>query len=307
MYEIQLFGTMEVRSGRGRLSSKDFGGVKPRQILALLALRGALHKGELADLLWQANPPTNHVATLESYVSVLRRRLDPTAAASRSVVVTRNGGYALNPERVRVDVARFDELISAAVGTSAVAALPRLREAVRLAAKPLLVDEAHVAWAVDARERYRARLVDAAVRAAEHALTVGDAIAAQELAERATVLDPLTERAWKARMSAYRAVGDRAAALRSYDECRRLLADNLGVVPSPEVQQLFLDLLWEDDRTTSVDDAVAAVLAAAAELTVLGDQTPGGPARRVVQLLMRAAELAGPRQPGRPAIVDAAA
>jgi DNA-binding SARP family transcriptional activator len=171
----------------------------------------------------------------------------------------------------------------------------------------LLVDEAHVAWAVDARERYRARLVDAAVRAAEHALTVGDALAAHDLAERATVLEPLAERAWKARMSAYRAVGDRAAALRSYDECRRLLAENLGVVPSLAVRQLFLDLLQEDDRTTSLDDAVGAVLAAAAELASTGESLHGDLGRPVVQMLMRAVELAGLRQPAKLAIVDTAA
>jgi DNA-binding SARP family transcriptional activator len=307
MFEIQLFGTMAVRSQHGRLSSRDFNGVKPRQILALLALRGSLQKGELADLLWEGNPPPNHVATLESYVSVLRRRLDPTSVARRSILVTRNGGYALDPDRVCTDVHRFDQLLAVAAGASAERALPPLRQAIRLAAEPLLVEEPHLSWAVDARERYRARLVNAAVRAAEHALAVGDAPAAQDLASRATALEPLAERAWKVRMLAYRATGDRATALRSYDDCRRLLDDQLGVVPSAEVRQLFLDLLKDDDPATSIDWAVGAVLAAATDLGSAGERAAGGGAGRGLQLLLRAVELAtGPQATRRP-VLDAVA
>jgi len=50
MYDIQLFGRLEVRTRGVRLTGRDFGGVKPRHILALLALRGAIHRSELADL-----------------------------------------------------------------------------------------------------------------------------------------------------------------------------------------------------------------------------------------------------------------
>src|SRR4051812_38167278 len=104
MYEIQLFGRVEVRTRGVRLSGRDFGGVKPRHILALLALRGPLHKSDLSDLLWDGRPPANHVTTVESYVSLLRRRLDPAVDARHSVIETVHGGYALIAEQVRVDV-----------------------------------------------------------------------------------------------------------------------------------------------------------------------------------------------------------
>ena len=56
MYDIQLFGRLEVRTRGIRLAGRDFGGVKPRHILALLALRGGLHSEELAQLLWDGRP-----------------------------------------------------------------------------------------------------------------------------------------------------------------------------------------------------------------------------------------------------------
>jgi DNA-binding SARP family transcriptional activator len=306
MYEIQLFGQLEVRTRGVRLSGRDFGGVKPRHILALLALRGALHKGELADLLWEAGPPANHVATLESYVSVLRRRLDPDAATRHSVIITRNGGYALDPERVRTDVARFDELLGAAAGRASVRALPPLLAAVQLAGRPLLDDEAGPGWAATIRENHRVRLVEALLCAGEHALAARQPRMAQELAARAVASEPFAERGWYVSMAAFRAVGDRVSALRAYDQCRRLLAEGLGVQPSPAVRGLFLELLREEGTGTGVDAAVAAVLAAARDLSAgAGWSDLSGGA--VLRLLRRAMELAAPAPPDRPALPGRAA
>ncbi|MER7443871.1 AfsR/SARP family transcriptional regulator [Micromonospora avicenniae] len=302
MYEIQLFGSTRVRSGAAALSGRDFGGVKPRQILALLALRGALPKDELAELLWFGRPPANHVATLESYVSVLRRRLDPRGSARRSVILTRNGGYRLDGDRVSVDVARFDALLAAAAGRGPSQALPPLRAALTLVNEPLLVDEPSAGWAVDARERYRKRIVDALLGTATHTLAVGDAPAALEFATRALRWDPLAERGWYLRIAAHKADGDRAAALGAYDECRRLLGQELGVEPSVKLRDLFLDLLRQDQPAGCVDGVVAAIRAMARELASVGDlravgEGAGTSARRLAHLLTEATELADPPAP----------
>src|SRR4051812_25952510 len=126
MFDVRLFGATEVRTPHATMSSRDFGGVKQRHILQLLALNGALSKAELAEHLWEGNPPAEYVATLESYVSLLRRRIDPDSPARRSVVATRTGGYMLDTERVRTDVGRFDQLLAPAAGGPARGALPPL-------------------------------------------------------------------------------------------------------------------------------------------------------------------------------------
>jgi DNA-binding SARP family transcriptional activator len=196
MYEIQLFGGVEVRTRGVRLAGRDFGGVRPRHILALLALRGELRSAELTDLLWNGRPPADHAARVQSHVSVLRHRLDPSASARESVIVTGDGGYALVAERVRVDVARFDELVAAANGRTASRALPPLTAAAHLAGRPLLAGE-RSAWADTARELYRVRLLETLLEAAGHALTTGRRDEALALAERAIELDPATERGWR--------------------------------------------------------------------------------------------------------------
>jgi DNA-binding SARP family transcriptional activator len=282
MYDIQLFGKLEVRTRGVRLTGRDFGGVKPRHILALLALRGDLHKAELAELLWGGRPPAGHQATVESYVSLLRHRLDPDGPTRDSVITTRNGGYTLVADQVRVDVARFDELIAAASGRAAGRALRPLTAAAHLAGRPLLEDVEQHDWADQARAQYRHRLVATLLEAGEHALAASDPRGALTLAERAVGLDPMAERGWAITMAAHRLLGDRVAALRAYDRCRRELSEGLGVEPSGRTRAMFLELLREDGAGSPLDRAVTAVLAAAEE-----------PHRNesVTALLRRAAEL----------------
>jgi DNA-binding SARP family transcriptional activator len=235
----------------------------------------------LTELLWDGKPPANHLATVQSYVSLLRRKLDPAASPRDSVIVTGNGGYALVADQVRVDVARFDELVTVATGRTASRALPPLTAAAHLAERPLLADE-QPAWAEAAREIYRSKLLETLLEAAGHALTAGRSREALALADRAVEIDPVAERGWRLAMAAHHALGDRVAALRAYDRCRRELARGLGVEPSAPTRALFLELLRTEGAGTALDGAVSAVLAAARE----ADRPES-----VAVLLRRAAEL----------------
>jgi DNA-binding SARP family transcriptional activator len=190
MYDIQLFGRVQVRTRGIRLAGRDFGGVKPRHILALLALHGELRSAELTELLWNGRPPADHLAAVRGYVAMLRHRLDPSGSEQDSPIASGNGGYALVADRVRVDVARFDELIAAAGGRTAGRALRPLTAAAHLAARPLLADE-HAAWADVARELYRVRLLETLREAAGHAQVIGRPDEARALTERAGELDPV--------------------------------------------------------------------------------------------------------------------
>lgn len=152
MFDIQLFGRVEVRTRGVRLSGSDFGGDRPRHLLALLALRGEASISELADLLGTGRKK------LEGDLGILRHHLEPGVHARESVIVTQRGRLSLDPERVRVDVARFDELIAVAEGRPAERAVKPLTAAAFLASRPLLEDE-DAPWAAEARNEYRAKLM----------------------------------------------------------------------------------------------------------------------------------------------------
>src|SRR3954467_7912372 len=152
MFDIQLFGRIEVRTRGVRLSGADFGGDRPRHLLALLALRGEVSIKELADLLGTSKK------SVEADLSVLRAHLEPGTNPRESVIVAHRGRLRLDPERVRVDVARFDELIALAAGRPSERAVKPLTAAAFLATRPLLENEDEP-WAAELRNEYRAKLV----------------------------------------------------------------------------------------------------------------------------------------------------
>ena len=152
MFDIQLFGHIEVRTRGVRLAGADFGGDRPRHLLALLALRGEASISELAELLSTGRKK------LEGALGILREHLEPGVGPRESVIVTQRGRLSFDPERVRVDVARFDELIAVAADRPAERAVKPLTAASFLASRPLLEDE-DAPWAAEARNEYRAKLV----------------------------------------------------------------------------------------------------------------------------------------------------
>ena len=96
----------------GHRVSRTLCGVKPRQILAILALAAGrpVSKEHLADLLWDGEPPKGYRGTLESYVCLVRRALRD-ASGRDDAIVTVTHGYLLDPAVVTVDLRAFRERV----------------------------------------------------------------------------------------------------------------------------------------------------------------------------------------------------
>lgn len=248
MLRITLFGATSVTDGNRTLSTRDLGGVKPRQILEILALEPGhpVSKDRLAELLWEGAPPASYVATLESYVSVLRRKIGPSAGRGSSALVTAHGGYLLDPSKASVDVADFRRLLSESASAAGRQQLALCRQAIDLAKGQLLESEPYALWALQARESVLADVVALATRASAAALSLSDVDAAESMARRAIEIEPLAEAAWQHLIRAQWLGGRRAEALRSYDELRTVLDREMGVDPVRETRDLHLAILRDD-------------------------------------------------------------
>jgi DNA-binding SARP family transcriptional activator len=263
---INVLGPLRVEAGDRVLGARDFGGGKPKQLLEILvAARGRpVPKERLADLLWGERLPRNVAATLETYVSVLRNRLEPGGARDDSAVVTEPGAYRLDTERAEVDLDRFDALVADGRHDAAVA----------LIRGEVLADEPYADWALDLRDRYRSRVVDALLESGEAALARGELMPALARSDAAVAADPLCERAYRLAMRASYGLGRQQDALRSFDRCAKALIDELGVNPMPETEALAAAIARHEDiavappvRPPMIGRAqeLAAVLDAAAE------------------------------------------
>lgn len=277
---VDLLGGLRVRAGQATMGPRDLGGTKLRRVLlALLVSRGApVSKDRLVSLLWEETPPSGAKATLESYVCVLRKKLQPCHDAQASLITTVAGCYAIDMSRVDLDLERYERLMSEALQpeVSATDALPILQQAMLLAEQPLLPEELDCEWLDDLRvthaEHVHKDLISAAKKVAE--LSCGSA---QKWARLALDGDSLDESAWHALLQSMEAGGQHADGLRAYDHCRKLFAAELGCAPGPGLQELYVRLLRganEDDAELSqLFDAVVRLHAE----SQLGNRPPSTP------------------------------
>jgi DNA-binding SARP family transcriptional activator len=238
---IKVLGQLAVTDAAGQRLPADELPRRARQLLGVLAARHdrIQSKDALADAVWGDEPPANHVAALEHYVSVVRRRLQPDQSAAESFIVTRSGGYFLDTTRAQLDLADLRR------HTRRLDAHPpndperlRLQQAILdLAADLPFAEDAGAEWTRTARNDVRTATLSALLQLSEAACAT-DPGRALRLAQEAVELDPYVEQAYRAAMNASVALGRPDEALRWYERCRQVLDEELGVAPATETRQL---------------------------------------------------------------------
>ncbi|WP_246430886.1 AfsR/SARP family transcriptional regulator [Streptomyces rectiverticillatus] len=223
------------------------GSPQQRALLATLLLRGGrtATAPELVDALWGDEPPDAALAALRTYASRLRKVLGPDADA----LVSESGGYAL-----RIGEARFDVDVATRHEAEAQEALAGGRRAQALAhvdralgvfdGEPLAGLPGPYADSQRVRlEEWRLSLIE--TRIGLHLDLGRHAEAVSELTAQ-TAAHPLRERLRELLMLALYRSGRQAEALAVYADTRRLLADELGVDPAPELSELQQRILAAD-------------------------------------------------------------
>lgn len=280
---VDLLGGLKVRAGTVTLGQRQLGGTKPRHVLiALLLNRGApVPKERLISLLWGDNRPAGATATLETYVCVLRKKLQPNQPARTSLIKTVAGCYSIDMGCVDLDVARYESLIVAGLrpDVSPVVALPMLREALALGDNAFLPEETDTEWLGETRRMHGQRVQENLVAAAAKVAPVAPADSAQ-WSRQALDSDPLDEAAWYTYLLSKLSSGQHADGLRAFDRCRRLFSSELGCAPGPGLQELYERLLLEankeDDELRCLFDAVLRLHNASTDDSLLPGASDAG-------------------------------
>jgi predicted ATPase/DNA-binding SARP family transcriptional activator/tetratricopeptide (TPR) repeat protein len=284
----EVLGPTQVRTPEG--DEVALGGTGLRALLGMLVVdAGRIVSAErLIDGLYGSNPPAGAANALQSQVSRLRRALGEAAAIEFSPA-----GYRLAADPSDTDLHLFER--RAAVGRRAlstgdhVSAAGDLKAALDLWRGTPFADAGGAPFAAVQAARLEELRLGAVEDRADAELALGHAVAvAAELAPL-VVEHPLRERLRGLLMRALAGCGRSAEALASYEEARRLLADELGTSPSEQLSSVHVAVLRGEDvaplraappaqLTSFVGRAdelgrVAGLLAAARLVTLTG---PGG-------------------------------
>jgi DNA-binding SARP family transcriptional activator len=244
--------------------------------LAVLLLHAneTLTTDRLIDELWGERPPAAAAKTVQVSISRLRKALAAGGGdASAGVVVTREGGYALEVEPERLDAHRFERLVARgrrelAAGRPERAAAP-LEEALSLWRGPPLADLAYepfaqreIARLEDLRVAAREWLIEARLALGRHAEVVGEL-------EGLIAEHPYRERLRAQLMLALYRCDRQADALQAYQDARRTLVEELGIEPGERLRELERAILAQDAALAAPlrrDDRDAAPRGPPAEL-----------------------------------------
>jgi len=239
--EFRILGPLEVVD-RGRVLA--LGGARQRALLALLLTRvnEIVSADRLIDELWGERPPKSAGNALQYHVSQLRKALAPA-----DVIATREPGYVLSLGADQLDLLRFEQLVAQAQNQASPETAARLlREALALWRGPALADLAQEPWAhaeINRLEELRLgaleRRLEADLELGRHADVVGEL-------ERVVSEHPLRERLRAALMRALYGSGRQAEALEAYRSTRTMLVEELGIEPSPALQELEKAILRHD-------------------------------------------------------------
>src|SRR4051794_26810860 len=240
MMDIALFGPTTVWVDGQRITGEELGGVKPRQILEMLALAPGtpLSKDLIAERLWEGHPPASYIATLESYVCGLRRRLG-LAGGRHAALATLNKAYVLDAAQGVVDLDIVRRVLSHGGAADIATALGIVDDR-------LLDSDPYATWVDVERHCLHEEIVAACMRAAPAADAAGELSLALLLARTAVAHSAYSEVARQLLMRTLWHAGERPEAVLTYVDLRQRMHDELGVEPGSVSQDLYVTILRDE-------------------------------------------------------------
>lgn len=249
---IQLTGPLRVETDAAALDGARLGGARARLLFAILVLERTrlLTRDQLAEALWgDALPPTWRPA-LRNVLSKVRAFL---ADAGTGAVLTSDatGCYQLHFTQGEPEV-DLEVMTTALDRARAALHAGHGRRAAELAmtardiARRDFLAGLEGPWIDGVRARQRDALT-AALRLIAEAELRRDPTVAASAARELIELHPIDEDGYRLLMQIQNTAGNRGEALNTYMSCRAALAEELGVDPSPQTQQLYLSILRSGD------------------------------------------------------------
>jgi LuxR family maltose regulon positive regulatory protein len=195
-------------------------------------------KEQVGEVFWPDRSPAKMHSAFHATLFRLRRALFPEC------VILESERYRFNPElHLWYDVEKFNQLLDKAERPQPEAVVAQLHQQAISLYQGDYLTQFYSDWCALERERLRERYLGAVdslagiyIRQGKYDLTI-------TLCQRALTIDPYREALYRRLMECAALAGDRAAAVRYYQQCTRMLEEDMGVGPMPETQALYEQII----------------------------------------------------------------
>lgn len=244
----QTFGAFRVWRGDVEIGAREWTRKKARQLLQLfITQRGRLiEREEIFELLYRDVSVDVASRDFKVALNALNKALEPERGNDDPAFIVREeSAYGLRANAdVWIDADEFSQLIARVEKSNDDAALELYRRALTLYHDDYLIADARYAdWAVAERERLLALYLRAADRLASELLTRGAFDESIAWCEKILARDRCWEHAYRLMMQAYAQRGDRAQARRVYEQCARVLKEELEIEPSGATVEVYRQVI----------------------------------------------------------------
>lgn len=223
-----------------------------RVLLAYLAAHQGVpqRRDTLAGLLSPDRPNKEALTYLRNRLSRLRKVIGDDTAVPSYLHIDRKQITLRTGDDIFIDIVQFENALKAVEThphrqlAGCPTCLAHLENAASLVRGELLAglnfpSETWETWLINQREHIQQRALEGMSWLRDAKMTLGEWTAVLDIAQRQLSLEPWQEAAHRAIMQAHAQLGDRNAALAQFEQCQKILWDELGVEPEKETIVLF--------------------------------------------------------------------
>lgn len=246
---VQTMGKFQVWVAGEKVPVKEWGRDKTVQLFQFLVTarhRRGLHREQIIDRLWEDLDEKAGEQVFKVALHGINKVLEPNRKSrSDARFVERQGQtYQLNLEEMWIDADAIEAFIALGnqlLVTDPAPAKQAYQEAISLHHGTYLPNRLYEDWSSDERERLQVLALGATITLGELRLNENP-LESVRLAQQALLLDPTWEDAYRLEMQAYLRKGNRPMAIKSYQQCEKILDEEFGIEPLPETKKLLREI-----------------------------------------------------------------
>jgi LuxR family maltose regulon positive regulatory protein len=233
---IRALGPIQITLNGKKVTLADWQTRETRDLFFFFLQEGAATKEQVGSAFWPDISPARLKMRFKTSIYRLRQ------AIGQDTILFEGELYRFNRNLdYEYDVETFRELLKQANTKSEGNALELLDKAIALVKGPYLADIDAI-WVDQVRNQLEIEYRDLLIQLAERYLKAGQAMRALTICRTALQADPLMEEAYRLSMRAHALLGDQAAIARTFQTCRTILSDELGIEPSFGTKKLYEQL-----------------------------------------------------------------